>query len=1046
MHPPIQNVKDERLYQSETEGDPIVVGTSEWYAWLEHHSAFIFVDHAGTFTARKSMLGTNGSNWKAYHRRHGKLSCIHLGYSHALTLERLQATARAFAGEHTPVEPTSVSPAEPAASIHPVPKTAANVSSPSSLMRTKLYRRRTPGDVIPRARLIERLDDGLSGNVTLLSAPAGFGKTTLLAAWVQRSDRHTAWLSLDTNDNELRVFVRSLAAALQTVLPDAFGATVSLLKAPQFPTPDRVATLLINDLADVPEDVVLVLDDYHLIRTNEVHTLLDLLISHLPPQVHLVLISRSDPPLPLARWRARGQLNELRGADLRFTLEETEAFLTRVLGNDVAHETAAALVERTEGWIAVLRLAALSLRSASDRAVLMERLRNYPDRSISSYLVEEVLARQAPAVQELLIRISILEQFCAELCTAILGKHTSNAQVQDTLDWLERSNVLIIPLDELQGWYRFHPLFQQLVQQQLQAHSSTEEITLLHRRASAWYAAQGWIEQALQHALAAGDVTGAAHLVEAQFLPAFEQEQLVQMEHWLHLLPEEQIQSSPVLLVARVWILRAQGELTDLPHLLTTAEHLLVTSGSDASDLDDPQSRLLRAQIAIAWSHFQYFTGQAQASLQSAQSALRWIPPGEAYVASHALFFLALSTQVTGQEDVALLELNKALMEQSAHPNDTARLLSAQATVYLAAGKLHQVEHTARHLLRLAHQADLAISYSWAHWFLGSVAYEWNHLDAAVYHFSAVIANRHHAHMWAVQDALCGLALTYQAQGLSTQAQETARALLDLVQEQHNMRELMWVYTFFGQLALLQDEVEEASQWLEMAGNQEVPGQMMSFENSPLTKARLLLAKGDALSVAHGQSLLTYLLQHVEAMHSTRKTIKVLALHALAYDLQGRDTEALEVLERALALARPGGFIRTFADVQPLVKVLGELRKRLKARKALDNKLDAYLQSIMAAMSPLASPPGSTNELMRQEGLEPLTGRELHILRLLDKDLTNKEIASELVVTPGTVKVHTNNIYRKLSVNNRRAAVTLAKALGFLAADQASLPPGTFTL
>jgi LuxR family maltose regulon positive regulatory protein len=283
-----------------------------------------------------------------------------------------------------------------------------------------------------------------------------------------------------------------------------------------------------------------------------------------------------------------------------------------------------------------------------------------------------------------------------------------------------------------------------------------------------------------------------------------------------------------------------------------------------------------------------------------------------------------------------------------------------------------------------------------------------------------------------VRETMFSLASAYQAQGLGTRAQEAARGLLEWMQEQHNMRELMTAYAFCGRLALLRDDVESAAQWLEMAGEQAVLGPMLFFEDPPITKAWMLLAKGDELSVAHGQELLSQLLQHVEAMHNTRKTIKVLALQAWAYDLQGRETEALEVLERALALARPGGFIRTFADLPQLAKVLHELRKRRRTHQEVDKHLDTYLQRLLAAMNPVTAHAVSTEELLQQEGLEPLTDRELHILHLLDKDLTNKEIARELVVTPGTVKVHTKNVYRKLGVNNRRAAVSLTKALGLL--------------
>ncbi len=1029
-------MKDGQLYQSETDSDPIVVGTPAWYDWLEHHTAFTFADRVGTFHARKQGKGVDDLKWKAYRTRTGKLYRVHLGQSGALILERLLVVARILAGEHVQVESPEVSPAEFVVTMHPVPKTAANLGSPSSLMRTKLYRPRSRSDMISRARLIERLNDGLHGNVTLMCAPAGYGKTTLLTQWLQTIDRHTAWLSLDANDNELRTFVHSLTAALQTIFPDAFQAAASLLKASRIPPAAQIATLLINDLADLPEDVLLVLDNYHLIRTGEVHTLLDLLIGYLPPQLHLVLSTRSDPPLPLARWRARGYLNELRHNDLRFTLEETEAFLTGMLGNEAAHETFFALEELTEGWIAVLRLAALSLHNTFDQAMFIERLHHYPDHSMSSYLVEEILSQQVPIVQEFLVQTSILEQVSAELCSAILGSDVSYDQIQATLNWLERSNLFFVPLDKRQGWYRFHHLFQQLLQKQLRERMSKDEIAILHQRASAWYAEQGLIEEAIQHALAGGDESSAKHLVEAQLLWAFKQEQWVQLERWLRPLPEEQIQGSPGLLVARAWILQAHGQLIDLPLLLTTAEQLLCADGSNASDPDDRQSRILHAMIANTWSYIHYFTGKVQESLESARSVLEWIPPGEEYLASFAQQYLAWSNQASGQEHVAIVELQKALNEQSAHPNSVARLLLAQALIYLAAGKLSQLEQTARHLLQIAQEADLATSQYWAHWYLGVVHYERNNLDAAVYHFSVVIANQHQAHFWAMQDAMRGLALAYQAQGSGIKAQETAHALLELVQEDHNMRHLMTAYAFCGRLALLQNDVEAAEQWLEMAGDQVVlVGPMASFEVPTITKACLLLAKGDDVSIEQGQALLEELFQHFQVTHSTRMTIKVLALLAWSYDLQGRESEALDVLERALALARPGEFIRTFADFPPLAKVLHELRKRRKARHAVDGKLDIYLQGILAAMSPLAAPSMSKEDLLQQEGIEPLTDRELQILRLLDKNLTNKEIARELVVTPGTVKVHTNNVYRKLSVNNRRAAVTLAKALGLLTAD-----------
>jgi LuxR family maltose regulon positive regulatory protein len=1003
----------------------------------------MYVDAAGSFTARKSMLRTEGSYWKAYSSRQGKLYRIHLGRSHKLTLEKLKAAAQAFAGKQATEGRADVSSTQSTVSslsMHTSPRKALTVDHHLALLQTKFYRPRKRSDLITRARLIARLNAGLDSKVTLVCAPAGFGKTTLLSQWVQTIDTPTAWLSLDGRDNEPRLFIQSLTAALQSAFHEAFHGIASLFQAHHFPLIDHIVSLFISDLADLPDDLILVLDDYHLIRNQDIHTLLDQLIEHLPPQLRLVLSTRSDPLLPLHRWRAKGYLNELRPADLRFTLEETKAFLQHELGKGVARETALSLEARTGGWIAILRLVALSLREASDIAVFMEQLQGHTDLSIQTYLVEEVLAQLAPAMQELLVKTSVLEQFCAELCTAIIGSDTSLEQVQAALGWLERSNVFIIPLDERKGWYRFHHLFGQLLKQHLQMLSSAEELATLHRRASAWYAGQGLIEQAINHALAAGDTLGATRLVEAQFFPAFEQEQLVQVEHWLGLLPEKQIQSSPCLLVAKAWILQAHGHLKDLPHLLTTAQLLLDSNKSAVGESEDVPSRLLQALIAHLWSQLQFFAGQVQASLESAHSALALLQPDDEYVASFALLFQAWSSQALGQEDVALAALSHALRERSTHLNSTARLLFAQSWVYLAAGKLHQVELTSRHLLQIAQEAHIALSQNFAHWFLGVLYYEWNNLDAAIYHFSAVIANQHHAHFWVVQDAMRGLALVYQAQGLDVQAREAAHTLLELVQEQHNIDDLMTAYAFCGRIALMQNDEEQAEQWLEMVGEQQVRGPMPFLEDSHITKAWLLLAKGDDMNIAKGQALLTHILQHVEAIHSTRKLIEVMALQAWANDLQHRDTEALEVLERALAMARPAGFIRTFVDLQPLAKLLQELRKRRKSGQEVDRKMDSYLQQILAAMNSSAVPAVSTEALLQQEGLEPLTDRELEILHLLEKDFTNKEIARELVVTTGTVKVHTSNVYRKLSVNNRRAAVSLAKSLGFLAAGHAVRP------
>ncbi len=967
MHQTIARVKGGRLYQPQTEGSPIVVGSSAWFDWLEHHCDFLFIDRKGRFTAHKSDTDPDGEIWEAIRTRNGQQSRVHLGRSYELTLERLQAAVRTFAV----LELTGEGGVTPSPFKHRKHNNTIPVASPKSLLHTKLYRPHVGSDVILRTRLMERMNAALDGKATLVCAPAGFGKTTLVAEWVQTIGRPTAWLSLDEYDNELVVFVGSLVAALHTIFPDAFGSTSSLLSAPHLPPPSRIAAILINELSALPEDSVLVLDDYHHIHNREVHALLEALIWHLPPQVHVVLASRLDPPLPLATWVAKGYLLTVSYADLRFTQEETQAFLMRLLGIKVANPTVGELAELTEGWIAVMRLAALSLRGSSDTEAFLERLRNCSDRAVSHYLLEDVFQQQTPAVQTVLEQLSILEQCCAELCAAISGDAFTPGQVQTTLDWIVHSQLFLVPLDDHKGWYRLHHLFQELLQQRLREHCSDEELATLHRRASTWYAMRGLIDEAIRHALLAGDASRATQLVEAHFHWAFEQEGWMQKERWLSALPEDQVQRSPCLLLARARIVQFHGQMTDLPTLLDEVEQLLAISDSSRPDQADFLYRLLPTASAISWCQFHYFTGQAQASLESAQRALKWNPPGEEYLASLALMYLALSQQATGQEVAALVTLQEALLDHPIQRSSTVRLLFAQAMVFLAAGKLHQVEHIAGHMLQLAQQADLAMSTGWAHWLLGLVQYEWNNLDDAVSHFSVVVENRYQTHSWAVQEAMYGLALAYQAQGRDMEAQKVTRDLLDFVQEQQSQRDLLVAYAFYGQLALLQDGVEAAEPWLLMAEEQnELVGPMTSLEVPAITRAWMLLAKGGDANVTRGQELLTRLFNYVETIHSTRKTFQVLALQAWAYHLQGRASEALDALESALVLARPGGFVRTFADLPALFPVLQELRTRRGCKQTAD-QMGTYLKGVLVAMNPVAAHTVLREELLRQEGLEP---------------------------------------------------------------------------
>ncbi|HEY7419163.1 MAG TPA: hypothetical protein VH593_28530, partial [Ktedonobacteraceae bacterium] len=497
MYRTISYVEDEQLYQHGLKSDhPIIVGTSAWFEWLEQHSAFTFVDHfSGYFEAHKRGTAPTESEWEASRIRAGQNYSVRLGSTSALTLERLRAAARTLASQYLLVQPLEELPVDLASSEYPTPMPAAPFSPTGTLTQIKIAPPHVPSDVISRPRLLARLNAGLDGPLTLLCAPAGFGKTTLLAQWLTTLARPLGWLSLDAADNELPLFVHRLAATFAYAVPGTYSTSAGLLAAPQFPSLQEVIKLLISELADMPENVLLVLDNYHFIENDQIHTLITQLVEYLPPQLHLVLSSRSEPPLPLARWRARGQLNEMGAADLRLTPEETYIFLARLLGNKMAHETAKVLEEQTGGWAALLRLAAQSLRDSPDLTTFLQRLAQGPDRTMRDYLLEEVLAWFAPLTQEVFIRLSLLEQFNARLGSATLGNEVTAEQVQEMFDTWEQAGLLMVPLDEQPGWYRLHPLLRIVFQQRLRAHP--EELIRLHRRASRWYAEQGLVEEAL---------------------------------------------------------------------------------------------------------------------------------------------------------------------------------------------------------------------------------------------------------------------------------------------------------------------------------------------------------------------------------------------------------------------------------------------------------------------------------------------------------------------------------------------------------------------
>jgi LuxR family maltose regulon positive regulatory protein len=903
------------------------------------------------------------------------------------------------------------------------------------------------GDQIARPRLIEILNRGLSGPLSLVSAAAGFGKTTLVSSWIEgliagrggvTPPLPATWLSLDQNDSDLVLFLRYFVAAIRTVSPESCAGTFALLEAPQSTSQIPLVVALSNDIERLPARLVLVLDDYHAIRGEAVHDFLSELIRHWPQRLHLVLISRSSPPLPLVRLRARGLITEIRGRDLRFTSEETAAYVGRALVAPLDEQAVATLQTRTEGWIAGLRLAILSWRGTENADRVLPDLTGSGS-GITDYLADEVLAHQPPAIRSFLLKTAILNHFCAELCGAVVGSEVSGFDMRACMDWLERADLFFIPLDNRRRWYRYHHLWRDLLEQRLLAESGAVQMSILHRRAAVWFADQGFVDEALQHALAAGDLDLATGLMEQNLCDVLNREDRPTLDRWLRLVPEDFIQRRPWLLMVRALACQFSWQLPAVWKLLGQIEVLLDEGGAAAPhDGEVHDLPALRGLIALLRGQEAFSNSQAARAIAYCEEALALLPERWKYGRGGALIYWGTSMRASGHGDTAQRTLIDAY--ESLHEKRDAYALRLLLTVCLNSfetGHLERVSQTAQAMLEQASPSRLMILQGWAHYFLGAVHYCWNELDAAAQHFAEVVDNRHVAHTQAARNGIIGLARVHLARGDIAEARRNLELLseLDLErmgQERDDARSLR------GQLAYLQGDAEKAFRWAD-AYVTPAPDRLLTWLEDPhLTKARILLARGMEVDVQSALDLLDVLYEMAQRTFSVRFQIEILALRALALARQGNADAASAALRQAIELAQPGGFIRSFVDLGPAMQtMLLHLAERGFAAEAVRRILAAF------PVSEKKTETGDTesgsrvanarlNEQRVEPLIEPITNREREVLALLRERLSNKEIARALSLSPMTVKRHTANLYGKLGVNKRADAVVKAEALRIL--------------
>ena len=899
------------------------------------------------------------------------------------------------------------------------------------LLETKLHVPRWRRSLVARPRLSERLSRGAESALTLVSAPAGFGKTTLLAEWLAvaaADERSVAWLSLDQRDNDPALFWTYLVAALNTGAPAVGAGALALLQPPQPPGEAGLVALL-NDLDAISNDVVLVLDDYHVIDARDVQDGMAFLLAHLPPQIHLVIASRADPALPLARLRGRGELAEIRAADLRFTPGEAAAYLNEVMGLTLTAADVAALEGRTEGWIAALQLAALSMQGREDVTAFIDGFAG-DDRYIVDFLAEEVLQRQPGHVQQFLLQTSILDRLSGPLCDAVTGQDGGKAK----LAALERGNLFLVPLDDRRRWYRYHQLFADVLHARLRD-EQPDDVPDLHRRASGWHEQNGEPSEAIRHALAAQDFRRAADLIELAIPAMLKIRQEAAVLGWLDLLPDEVVRVRPVLSVGFAGALLAGGEFEGVEARLRDAEGWLDgatdvrrRSHAPAAEMivvDDAEFRRLPAEIELYRAAQALARGDGPGTVRHARRALELSPADDHLGRASAAALMGLASWASGDLEAGHSGYAQCMagLRRAGHIADTFGCAIALADIRRTQGRLGEAMRTYEQALQRASQQGGPVLRGTADMYVGisEVHRERDDLPAGTQQLlrsqdlgehNGLPQNRYR---WRV-----AMARIREAEG-------DLGGALDLLNE----AERLYVGDFFpnvrpvpalrARVQIAQGELGEALGWARERGLSVEDDLSYLREFEHITLARVLLAgytvERAERSIQEATRLLERLLRAAEEGQRTGSVIEILVLQALAHQARDDIPSALASLQRALMLAEPEGYVRIFADEGPPMASL--LRAAAKEGIA-----PGYVRRLLAAVNKTEDSTPASQGL-----IEPLSERELDVLRLLGTDLGGPEIARELVVSLNTVRTHTKNIYAKLGVNNRRAAVRRAREL-----------------
>jgi LuxR family transcriptional regulator, maltose regulon positive regulatory protein len=881
--------------------------------------------------------------------------------------------------------------------------------------------------LLRREHLLAQLDQSYQVPLTLLSASAGFGKTTLLACWARQSTSRVAWLSLDSLDNDPLRFWTAVIAALRTCEPSVGEAAFALLQAPQPPALSAILTELLNDLAAYSKDMALILDDYHVVEDQTIHSSFVFLLEHLPTPFHVLLSSRIDPPLALSRWRARGQMIEIRDSDLRLNEVETASFLRRTMGLQLEKDHVLQLQSRTEGWIAGLQLAALSLSRRADPAAWISTFSG-SHRFILDYVQEEILTRQPPAHQQFLLQTAVLTRLTASLCQAVTGEPAS----QGILETLERANLFLVPLDEERQWYRFHALFREALLARLQI-TQSEQVALLHRRAASWYKAQGLLDEAIAHALSAEDFVFAADLIERFINPQSWRNEYQTLRGWLARLPKELLRVRPELsfMYAQAMIFtspRGPRTLELVEESLRLAEQGYRTTSN--------QARL--GAVLSQRSLLVSYQGDYTQAIALAKQALTLLPEHDHQWLAHCFGFLGIEAFLVGQMTRArqFFQQTLACYEIAGSLPGMEATLALLGEVCLGRGELVQATHYYHRALACSDEREELVRLQLtletgarelfyeqrAHYGLAGVLYEQNRLAEAEQYLNQALSQGQFIWLHILIPGLLLQVRLKTACGEIPQVQESLSGLAAQVQRSEMLREIRLCQAW---LALHMGDLAHVQQWAASYAQETESLSCIRREEEVLLLARLRIAEHQPQAAL---DMLAPWKQEARAQERRHSELQILILEVLAHETSGAHEQAVQTLLETVIKARPDGYQRLFLDegevMETLLKALvPDLREQV---------LASYVDTLLRTFASTSTKPDTRLAISPSLLLEPLTPQEQRVLLLMAEGASNQQIANQLVISVATARKHVSNILGKLGVQNRTQAIVRAQEYSLL--------------